>query len=48
MPGVDEEKTSFAPSRELLATDGVTNTFLKITAQINPVARAFIAAFGVS
>lgn len=48
MPDVDEEKTSFAPLPELLATDGVTNTFLKVTDQINPVARAFIAAFGVS
>lgn len=41
---VDEEITSLARLRELLPTEGFTNTFLKVTEQLNPVAVRFINA----
>lgn len=40
---VDEEITSVSRLRELLPTEGFTNTFLKVTDQLNDVARKFIA-----
>ncbi|SHF63618.1 hypothetical protein SAMN05444273_108152 [Litoreibacter ascidiaceicola] len=40
---VDEEITSVSRLRELLPTEGFTNTFLKVTDQLNVVARRFIA-----
>ena len=41
---VDEEIDSVARLRELLPTEGFTNTFLKVTDCLNPVAEQFIAA----
>ncbi|EPX77292.1 MSMEG_1061 family FMN-dependent PPOX-type flavoprotein [Litoreibacter arenae] len=41
---VDEEIESVARLRELLPTEGFTNTFLKVTDQLNDVARKFIAS----
>lgn len=40
---VDEEIRSVSRLRELLPTEGFTNTFLKVTDQLNDVARKFIA-----
>lgn len=40
---VDEEIKSVSRLRELLPTEGFTNTFLKVTDQLNDVARKFIA-----
>ncbi|MEO9874901.1 MAG: MSMEG_1061 family FMN-dependent PPOX-type flavoprotein [Anderseniella sp.] len=40
---VDEEIESVSRLRELLPTEGFTNTFLKVTDQLNDVARKFIA-----
>lgn len=40
---VDEEITSEARLRELLPTEGFTNTFLKVSDRLNDVARDFIA-----
>jgi len=40
---VDEQITSVSRLRELLPTEGFTNTFLKVTDQLNDVARKFIA-----
>lgn len=40
---VDEEINSVPRLRELLPTEGFTNTFLKVTDQLNDVAREFIA-----
>ena len=40
---VDEEITSVSRLRELLSTEGFTNTFLKVTDRLNDVARKFIA-----
>ena len=40
---VDEEIQSVSRLRELLPTEGFTNTFLKVTDQLNDVARKFIA-----
>lgn len=40
---VDEEIKSVTRLRELLPTEGFTNTFLKVTDQLNDVARKFIA-----
>tara|TARA_R110002095_G_scaffold111984_1_gene97882 strand:+ start:1489 stop:2118 length:630 start_codon:yes stop_codon:yes gene_type:complete len=42
MRDVDEEITSLTRLRELLPTEGFTNTFLKVTDRIGPVARTFI------
>lgn len=44
MPDVDEEITSLDRLRELLPTEGFTNTFLKVTDKITPVATRFISA----
>lgn len=41
---VEEDITSLARLRELISTEGFTNTFLKVTDQLNDVARDFIAA----
>jgi PPOX class probable FMN-dependent enzyme len=41
---VDEEIQSLSRLRELLPTEGFTNTFLKVTDHLNDVARKFIAA----
>jgi len=40
---VDEEIKNLARLRELLPTEGFTNTFLKVSDQLNEVARRFIA-----
>jgi PPOX class probable FMN-dependent enzyme len=40
---VDEEITSLSRLRALLPTEGFTNTFMKVTDELNDVARAFIA-----
>ncbi|TDT72941.1 hypothetical protein BDE40_3118 [Litoreibacter halocynthiae] len=40
---VDEEITSVSRLRELMPTEGFTNTFLKVTDQLNDVACKFIA-----
>ncbi|MCX8226787.1 MAG: pyridoxamine 5'-phosphate oxidase family protein [Sulfitobacter sp.] len=40
---VDEEIQSVSRLRELLPTEGFTNTFLKVTDHLNDVARKFIA-----
>lgn len=40
---IDEEISSVARLRELLPTEGFTNTFQKVTDRLNPVARKFIA-----
>ncbi|MBM1691157.1 MSMEG_1061 family FMN-dependent PPOX-type flavoprotein [Sulfitobacter geojensis] len=40
---VEEEITNLTRLRELLPTEGFTNTFLKVTDQLNDVARKFIA-----
>ncbi|SEW04934.1 hypothetical protein SAMN05444851_1086 [Aliiroseovarius sediminilitoris] len=40
---IDEEIQSIERLRELLPTEGFTNTFLKVTNRLNDVARAFIA-----
>ena len=40
---VDEEIKTVSRLRELLPTEGFTNTFLKVTDQLNEVARKFIA-----
>ncbi len=40
---VDEEIISVSRLRELLPTEGFTNTFLKVTDELNDVARKFIA-----
>jgi len=40
---VDEEIVSLSRLRELLPTEGFTNTFLKVTDHLNDVARKFIA-----
>jgi len=40
---VDEEIENLARLRELLPTEGFTNTFLKVSDQLNEVARRFIA-----
>lgn len=40
---VEEEIKSVARLRELLPTEGFTNTFLKVSDQLNDVARKFIA-----
>lgn len=42
MLDVDEEITSLSRLRELLPTEGFTNTFLKVTDKITPVATQFI------
>jgi predicted pyridoxine 5'-phosphate oxidase superfamily flavin-nucleotide-binding protein len=44
MLNVDEEIKTVSRLRELLPTEGFTNTFLKVTDQLNEVARSFIAA----
>lgn len=44
MLDVDEETTSLTRLRDLLPTEGFTNTFLKVTDQLNPVAKRFIVA----
>ncbi len=41
---VDEEITDITRLRDLLPTEGFTNTFLKVTDRLNPVARQFIDA----
>lgn len=41
---VDEQITSLGRLRELLPTEGFTNTFLKVTDKITPVASRFIEA----
>ena len=41
---VNEEITDLARLRELLPTEGFTNTFLKVSDQLNPVAEKFINA----
>lgn len=43
MLDVDEQITSLDRLRELLPTEGFTNTFLKVTDRLNETARAFIA-----
>ncbi|MDK3018475.1 MSMEG_1061 family FMN-dependent PPOX-type flavoprotein [Pseudodonghicola flavimaris] len=43
MLSVDEQITSLDRLRELLPTEGFTNTFLKVTDRLNDVARQFIA-----
>lgn len=43
MINVDEEIKDLSRLRELLPTEGFTNTFLKVTDQLNDVARKFIA-----
>lgn len=43
MLDVDEQITSLDRMRELLPTEGFTNTFLKVTDRLNETARAFIA-----
>jgi len=42
MLDVDETITDLARLRELLPTEGFTNTFLKVTDRLNPVANRFI------
>lgn len=43
MLNVDEEIRTVSRLRELLPTEGFTNTFLKVTDRLNDVAREFIA-----
>lgn len=43
MLNIDEEIKTVSRLRELLPTEGFTNTFLKVTDQLNDVARRFIA-----
>ncbi|MGB3244443.1 MAG: MSMEG_1061 family FMN-dependent PPOX-type flavoprotein [Sulfitobacter sp.] len=44
MLDVKEEITSLTRLRELLPTEGFTNTFLKVADRLSPVAKKFIAA----
>ncbi len=44
MLDVDEDITNVERLRELMPTEGFTNTFLKVADRLNPVAERFIAA----
>ncbi|GHG81908.1 MSMEG_1061 family FMN-dependent PPOX-type flavoprotein [Pseudodonghicola xiamenensis] len=43
MLSIDEEITSLSRLRELMPTEGFTNTFLKVSDRLNEVARTFIS-----